>query len=87
MMELQTFADGQTFFNEGDRSESAFVIESGQVAIDGVGPAASTIATLEPGEILGEMGQLPGPSYEWTASWGWTVPNPLVWASKGREPD
>ncbi|MEC7751183.1 MAG: cyclic nucleotide-binding domain-containing protein [Myxococcota bacterium] len=56
-MERQTFADGDIIFNEGDRSESAYVIESGKVAIlDGHGKAASTIATLEAGEIFGEMG-------------------------------
>lgn len=46
-MKFETFSDGETIFNESDRSESAYVIESGQVAIlDGVVTTSPSIAKV-----------------------------------------
>lgn len=58
-MRQEIYKTGETIFSEGDRSEYAYIIESGRVEIlDGRGSQAVTIATLEPGEIFGEMGIL-----------------------------
>jgi len=52
----KVYANGEVIFNEGERGEVMFVIQSGRVAISkqtSSGPL--TIATLGPGEIFGEM--------------------------------
>lgn len=49
------FADGQVIFAQGDRAETAFVLEDGEVSLcltpeDG---GRLTIATVRPGEVFG----------------------------------
>jgi CRP-like cAMP-binding protein len=51
---------GQVLFREGDRPDGLYVIESGRIRIakgqgDRPGTYARFLATLEPGEVFGEM--------------------------------
>lgn len=49
-------SDGQLLFCEGDAGDDAYIVEEGAVDISvGNGPTHKIIATLGPGEILGEM--------------------------------
>jgi CRP-like cAMP-binding protein len=53
---IQTFADGQVIFVEGDPGSEMFVVVSGHVDItkhDGTG--AASVASLGTGEMFGEM--------------------------------
>jgi len=50
--EARTFADGETIFREGDEGHEMFVVRNGTVEIVAHG---AVIATLEEGEIFGEM--------------------------------
>jgi len=55
----KTFADGAVIFREGETSESAFEIVSGNVEIAKSGDGGDMrLALLRPGEIFGEMGIL-----------------------------
>ena len=58
-MSKELFEPGEVIFQKGDRSEIAYVIESGEVEIfDGPSDAAYRIALLSAGDIFGEMGLL-----------------------------
>jgi len=55
------YGDGETIFQEGESSNSAFVIRDGVVALYKEGERGRVLlARLSPGEILGEMGILDG---------------------------
>jgi len=61
---------GQTLFKEGSFSDSAFIIESGEIEIsktDGKGDKV-VIDVLEPTEIVGEMGLIDGQPRSATAT-------------------
>jgi CRP/FNR family transcriptional regulator, cyclic AMP receptor protein len=51
---------GEILFQQGDQGDSIFLLVSGQVRIQLGSPAQEdrTLATLEPGAILGELGPL-----------------------------
>lgn len=50
------YEDGEFLFKEGDKGDVMYVIQSGKIKITKDTPSGeSTIATLESGEILGEM--------------------------------
>ena len=57
-MTWKTFQDGETIFREGETSEAAFLIVSGEVrVVKGLETNhARTIATIGAGEYVGEMG-------------------------------
>ena len=58
-MSKELFDAGEVIFQKGDRSEIAYVIESGEVEIfDGPVDDAYRIALLGAGDIFGEMGLL-----------------------------
>ena len=51
------FEDGDVIFREGDRSQAAFVLVSGQVElIKKTTNGLVRLALISPGEIFGEMG-------------------------------
>lgn len=56
ILERKSFRDGDTIFREGEQGSSAFVVQSGEVAIlrnvDGVN---EELAVVGPGSIFGEM--------------------------------
>jgi CRP-like cAMP-binding protein/RsiW-degrading membrane proteinase PrsW (M82 family) len=59
---LQTLADGQVLFNEGDEGTVMYLIEEGQIEIyvnDQVGEE-KLLRTLEPGKVVGELALLDG---------------------------
>jgi CRP-like cAMP-binding protein len=57
----RSFEAGQTIFDEGDRGEVLYVIQSGMVELIRSGPDGSRlVARLAPGEFFGEMGVLLG---------------------------
>jgi CRP/FNR family transcriptional regulator len=52
----RTYADGEFVFREGDRGDAMYVIQFGKIRIVKRTAANEvTLATLGPGEILGEM--------------------------------
>lgn len=52
----RVYTDGDVIFKEGDRGEEMYVIQSGSVRITKATPSGDMeIATLESGEIFGEM--------------------------------
>src|SRR5207248_1782025 len=53
----RTFRTGELVFREGDRSDTCYVVRSGQVRAvrEHTGGRAITLATLGPGEIFGEL--------------------------------
>lgn len=54
--EAQEFADGGVLFREGDAAESGFVVMSGRVDLIRERIKAKTVlATLGPGELVGEL--------------------------------
>jgi serine/threonine-protein kinase len=57
------FKAGSTIISEGEKGETAFLIVSGTVeASVGEGKKSKVLATLEPGEVFGEMCLIePGP--------------------------
>ena len=56
-MTNRTFSPGMLIFREGDTSEQAYLIHSGTVELlKGYPDHPVSIARVEPGEILGEMG-------------------------------
>lgn len=56
-MSKELFEAGEVIFQKGDRSEIAYVIESGEVEIfDGPSDGSTRIALLSAGDIFGEMG-------------------------------
>lgn len=59
-MEWQNFRSGQVIFREGESSDAAFLIVSGSVRIvRGLdGPDPQTLATVNAGEYIGEMGAI-----------------------------
>ena len=59
-MRRQFFESGETIFREGEPSDAAYVIVSGEVEIIGApkGGKATTIAVLGKGEYVGEMGAI-----------------------------
>lgn len=58
-MSKELFESGEVIFQKGDRSEIAYVVESGEVEIfDGLLDAPYRIALLGKGDIFGEMGLL-----------------------------
>ena len=58
-MSKELFESEEVIFQKGDRSEIAYVVESGEVEIfDGPRDAPYRIALLGKGEIFGEMGLL-----------------------------
>jgi CRP/FNR family transcriptional regulator, cyclic AMP receptor protein len=57
--EVQTFADGETIFTEGDNSQEMFVVRGGKVEISkNVGGNALRLAVLDRGAFFGEMSLL-----------------------------
>ena len=59
-MRRQFFESGDTIFREGEPSDAAYVIVSGEVEILGAptGGKVQTIAVLGKGEYVGEMGAI-----------------------------
>ena len=58
---IQKYEDGQAVFVEGEAGSEMFVVLSGQVEISKQGDGeASLIATLEAGEMFGEMALVAG---------------------------
>ncbi|MEB3289612.1 MAG: cyclic nucleotide-binding domain-containing protein, partial [Leptolyngbya sp.] len=54
---MRFFQEGEVIFTEGSRSDTAYIIESGQVEIFlGSGDDIVQLSVLEPGDIFGEMG-------------------------------
>lgn len=59
--EIQSFADGEIIFNEGDTTAEMYVISRGMVEITKhVGGHPIRLATLERGSVFGEMSLLEG---------------------------
>jgi CRP/FNR family cyclic AMP-dependent transcriptional regulator len=59
--ELQSFADGEVIFSEGDTSSEMYVIRTGRVDISKqVGGHPIGLATLDRGAFFGEMSLLEG---------------------------
>jgi CRP-like cAMP-binding protein len=59
MLEQRHFKAGQTILREGDIGETAYIIQKGRVQISrGSGDSALSLATLGPGETLGEMSMI-----------------------------
>lgn len=59
--EIQTFADGEVIFHEGDTSSEMYVIRSGKVEIaKQVGGHPIRLAVLDRGSFFGEMSLLEG---------------------------
>lgn len=59
--ELQTFADGERIFSEGDLSNEMFVVRTGKVEISKhVGGHSMRLAVLDRGSFFGEMSLLEG---------------------------
>ena len=59
--EVQTFADGEIIFNEGDSSSEMFVVRTGKVEISkNVGGHSMRLAALDRGSFFGEMSLLEG---------------------------
>lgn len=59
MLRERHFKAGQTILREGDLGETAYIIQKGQVEIRrGSGDGALYLATLGPGETLGEMSMI-----------------------------
>jgi len=57
----RSFEAGQTIFDEGDREEVLYVIQTGMVELIRSGPdGPRLLARLAPGEFFGEMGVLLG---------------------------
>ena len=57
----RSFEAGQTIFDEGDRAEVLYVIQTGMVELIRSGPdGPRLVARLAPGEFFGEMGVLLG---------------------------
>jgi CRP/FNR family transcriptional regulator, cyclic AMP receptor protein len=55
-MKTVTFKAGETIISEGDDGDTAFLIVSGTVDVSvGEGTKAKTVATLNAGEVFGEM--------------------------------
>ena len=59
-MRRNNFNDGDIIFREGDRSDAAYLLISGQVEIaqGGKDGYRETLAILEQGEYFGEMGAI-----------------------------
>jgi CRP/FNR family cyclic AMP-dependent transcriptional regulator len=62
-MQKITFEAGETILNKGEDGRTAYLLLSGSVAVMiGSGAMAKRVATLETGEVFGEMSLLePGP--------------------------
>jgi thioredoxin-dependent peroxiredoxin len=62
-MQTVTFKDGDTILSEGEEGNTAFLIVSGSVEVSvHHGSTAKILATLNAGEVFGEMGLIePGP--------------------------
>jgi CRP/FNR family transcriptional regulator, cyclic AMP receptor protein len=59
--EIQTFADGELIFTEGDLSNEMFVVRTGKVEISKhVGGHSMRLAVLDRGSFFGEMSLLEG---------------------------
>jgi CRP-like cAMP-binding protein len=59
--EIQTFADGEIIFNEGESSSEMFVVRAGKVEISKhVGGHSMRLAILDRGSFFGEMSLLEG---------------------------
>ncbi len=59
--EIQTFADGEVIFTEGDTTSEMYVISRGMVDISKqVGGHPIRLATLDRGSVFGEMSLLEG---------------------------
>lgn len=59
--EIQTFADGEIIFNEGESSSEMFVVRAGKVEISKqVGGHSMRLAMLDRGSFFGEMSLLEG---------------------------
>jgi CRP-like cAMP-binding protein len=59
MLEQRHFKAGQTILREGEIGETAYIIQKGQVRISrGSGEGGLYLATLGPGETLGEMSMI-----------------------------
>lgn len=59
-MEMQSFSPGEVVFNEGDRGDHFYIVQSGQIeVIKAMGkPEERLIAVRKPGEFVGEMSLL-----------------------------
>ncbi len=57
-MKRHSFKEGQVIFRQGERSDAAYLIASGQVEIVQIGNNghSETIANLGKGQYIGEMG-------------------------------
>lgn len=59
--EIQSFADGEIIFNEGESSSEMFVVRTGKVEISKhVGGHSIRLAVLDRGSFFGEMSLLEG---------------------------
>lgn len=56
---IQTFADGECVFRQGDNTQSMYVVQSGEVEVSRHGPGGKVVlAVLKRGDFLGEMSLL-----------------------------
>jgi CRP-like cAMP-binding protein len=60
MMKRQSFEAGEVIFREGEASDAAYLIVSGEVEVlrESADGPAETVAVLKPGEYFGEMGAI-----------------------------
>lgn len=56
--EVETYAAGQTVFEEGEIGDNLYIVLKGRVAIETGGPGGRRLATLGRGETFGEMAVL-----------------------------
>lgn len=55
-LEIREYKSGEIIFDQGDKGEDAFLIQNGQVEIArGNGNAELVLATIEEGNLFGEM--------------------------------
>ncbi len=55
-LERRQYKPGQTIFAQGEAGDDAYIIESGKVEIaKGNGTAEMIVATVDPGNLIGEM--------------------------------
>lgn len=55
-LERRRYKPGQKIFGQGEEGDDAYIIESGKVEIaKGNGTAEMVVATVDPGNLIGEM--------------------------------
>ena len=63
LAELRDYPDGETIFEEGDKSEDIFILIDGRVAIEiqmQVKSEKAAVHTVEPGQVFGEFALIDG---------------------------